>query len=310
MSETQSASQGPNSEAVADGAIPPAVKTRTPFKWVEIDGVFYPGFIVAEQLEKLKSFKPRPHDIFVCTYPKGGSHWIGFIVHLVMNNGVENRETPFHHICPWLEAAGLPESGNIHDLEKVERLPDPRFFYSHAYYGQMPGGPPNTSPAKYIYVARNPKDTFVSFYHFHVKSQEWMVFGRTWDQFFDEFVKGRVFFGSWWDQIPEWWKHGDEKNVLFLKYEDLKRDLPKYVQIIADFLGYDLEQEVIMKIASMCTFEEMKNNTAMGANSQSFIRKGVVGDWKGQLSEEESEIIDRRYAEAVKGTGLEFDFGD
>ena len=296
-----------SSEAVADGVAPPA-KTKMPWTWEEIDGIIYPSFIVAEQLEKLKSFKPRPDDIFVCTYPKGGSHWIGFIVHLIMNNGVENRDAPFHHICPWLEAAGLSE--NIYEEEEVERLPNPRFFYSHAYYSKMPGGPPNTSPAKYIYVARNPKDTFVSYYHFHVMSQKWMVFGRTWDQFFDEFIKGRVFFGSWWDHIPEWWKHRDEKNVLFLKYEDLKKDLPKYIKIVADFLRYNLEQDVIMKIASMSTFEEMKTNTSMGANNQSFIRKGMVGDWKGQLSEEESAIIDRCYTESVKGTGLEFEFGD
>jgi hypothetical protein len=295
---------------MADGAEPPAKEKKNPWTWEEIDGILYPGFIFAEQLEKLKSFNPRPSDIFVCTYPKGGSHWIGFIVHLVMNNGVENREVPFHHICPWLEAAGLSE--NISKLEDVERLPNPRFFFSHAYYNQMPGGAPNTSPAKYIYVARNPKDTFVSYYHFHFKMEESgnMVFGRTWKQFFDEFVRGRVFFGSWWDQIPEWWKHRDEKNVLFLKYEDLKKDLPKYVKIIADFLGYDLEQDVITKIAAMSTFEEMKTNMAMGSNSQIFMRKGVVGNWKGQLSEEESAIIDRRYAEAVNGTGLEFDFGN
>ena len=225
-----------------------------------------------------------------------------------MNNGVENRDAPFHHICPWLEAADSPD--NFSKEEVVDRLPSPRLFYSHAYYGKMPGGPPNTSPAKYVYLARNPKDTFVSFYHFHVKMQERMVFGRTWDEFFDEFIKGRVFFGSWWDQIPEWWTHRNEKNVLFLKYEDLKKDLPKYVKIIADFLGYNLEKDTIVKIASMCTFEEMKTTTTMGANNQRFMRKGVVGDWKGQLSEEQSAIIDARYAEAVKGTGLEFEFGD
>ena len=306
MSENKS---DPSSEAVADGAEPPA-KGKKPSTWEEIDGILYPSFIFAERLEKLKSFNLRPDDVFVSTYPKGGSHWIGFIVHLIMNNGVENRDVPFHHICPWLEAAGLLE--NICKLEDVERLPNPRFFYSHAYYSKMPGGAPNTSPAKYIYVARNPKDTFVSYYHFHLKMQGsgTILFGRTWKQFFDEFVKGRVLFGSWWDHIPEWWKHKDEKNVLFLKYEDLKKDLPRYVKIIADFLGYALEQDVIMKIASTSTFEEMKTNTAMGANNQSFIRKGMVGDWKGQLSEEESAIIDRHYAEAMKDTGLEFDFGD
>ena len=303
------------SEAVAGDASATSSQTPQkpqfiPFTWQEIDGIFYPSYIIPERLEKLKTFPLRPDDIFVCTYPKGGSHWVSFIVQLILNNGVEKKDVPFNHMFPWLEAPGLPESFNLCKMEDIERLPNPRCFFSHAYYSKMPGGPPSDSPARYIYVARNPKDTFVSYYHFHVKVQKHLVFDRTWDQFFDEYIKGRVFFGSWWDHIPEWWSHRDEKNVLFLKYEDLKKDLPKYVETMANFLGYNLGQDIITKIASMCSFNEMKTTTSMGANNPVFMRKGVAGDWKEQLSERESSIIDAHYAEAVEGTGLEFDFGD
>ena len=32
-----------------------------------------------------------------------------------------------------------------------------------------------------------------------------------------------VAFGRWNDHVLDWWKHEDDPNVLFLKYEDLKK---------------------------------------------------------------------------------------
>ena len=32
-----------------------------------------------------------------------------------------------------------------------------------------------------------------------------------------------VFYGLWHKHVLEWWKHKDDSNVLFLKYEDLKK---------------------------------------------------------------------------------------
>ena len=30
-------------------------------------------------------------------------------------------------------------------------------------------------------------------------------------------------YGPWTNHVLEWWKHKDDPNVLFLKYEDLKK---------------------------------------------------------------------------------------
>ena len=55
--------------------------------------------------------------------------------------------------------------------------------------------------------------------------------------------------------------HKDDKNVLFLKYEDMKRDLPGAVSQIASFIGANLSNDVITKIADLTSFDKMKNDT-------------------------------------------------
>ena len=71
----------------------------------------------------------------------------------------------------------------------------------------MPGGDPAKSPSKYIYVARNPKDTLVSFY-LHLRAYKGMVFSdRPWDWFFEQTLTGEIPFGSWFDHVLGWWKH-------------------------------------------------------------------------------------------------------
>ena len=41
-----------------------------------------------------------------------------------------------------------------------------------------------------------------------------------------------------------------------------------------------------------------------------FIRKGIIGDWKSHLTEEQSAKIDTIVTETFAGTGLVFDCGD
>jgi len=59
---------------------------------------------------------------------------------------------------PWPDMAFLP-------VKMFGEMPSPRILKSHSPYHMMAGGLPHTSPAKYIYIARNPKDTAVSYYY-------------------------------------------------------------------------------------------------------------------------------------------------
>lgn len=106
---------------------------------------------------------------------------------------------------------------------------------------------------------------------------------------------------------------------MFVKYEDMKRDLKSVISQVADFIGYDLDQVTIDRIYDQTTFSSMKKNpnTNFTTNSiykrrdvcQEFIRKGIVGDWMTLFTVAQSEMFDEKYDRVMKGSGLAFDFG-
>ncbi|KAH7963108.1 hypothetical protein HPB52_019594 [Rhipicephalus sanguineus] len=96
---------------------------------------------------------------------------------------------------------------------------------------------PRSAGAKYIYVTRNPYDCCVSYYH-HCKGLPWYRFtDGSFDDFVDAFVRGKVTYGDYFDHLLSWYDHRNDPNVLFLTYEDLKKDAPASVLKVADFLG-------------------------------------------------------------------------
>ena len=274
-----------------------------------VDGLLVPVFVRQEEVDKLKELQLYPDDIWVVTYPKSGTTWMQQIVRLIRNNGVQD-DTEVDRAVPWLEA--LPIYPHL-DIEKLSR---PRAFKSHMPYDLCPCGPPNTTPCKYIYITRNPKDVAVSFY-FHNKRNPFHP-DNDWDTFWKKFVTGEVDYGNYFDHLLSWWPHRDDENVLFIKYEDMKKDLPAAVSQVASFIGADVSSDVIAKIADVTSFDEMKSdNTAnyswtdphTRSGSTDFLRRGIVGDWKNYLSPEQSAEIDAICAQRLDGTGLELDYG-
>ncbi|EPY74898.1 hypothetical protein CB1_001866008 [Camelus ferus] len=75
-----------------------------------------------------------------------------------------------------------------------------------------------------LVVFRNPKDTAVSFFHFHNDVPDIPSYG-SWDEFFRQFMKGQVSWGSYFDFAINWNKHLDDENVKFILYEDLKEGI-------------------------------------------------------------------------------------
>ena len=99
----------------------------------------------------------------------------------------------------------------------------------------------------------------------------------------------------------------------------MKKDLTPAVTQIATFMGYNLTDDVIKNIVEATTFDKMKNNPVASKKmtfdaefnkdgSGSFVRKGIVGDWKNHLSEEQSAMIDALVEKHIAGTGLVFQY--
>uniref|UniRef100_A0A8C9ZQE0 Sulfotransferase n=1 Tax=Sander lucioperca TaxID=283035 RepID=A0A8C9ZQE0_SANLU len=188
---------------------------------------------------------------------------------------------------PWLEQKRL--------AMVVDQLASPRALVTHFPYRLMPPSF-HTSKAKVIYVMRNPKDVMVSSYFFH-QMAEFLEDPGTFDEFMDKFLEGRVTFGKWTDHVKGWRDTELGDRIMYITYEEMAKDLPAAVRRFSDFLGRNLSEEVIQKIAEHCSFKTMKTNKMsnfslvpkefMNPDKSPFFRKGVAGDWENHFSSEQ-----------------------
>ena len=261
------------------------------------------------QLDFMKETELFPDDIWVVTYPRSGTTWTQQIVRSILAKGDE--DLPLDQAIPWLESANGKKIPYDVDFSTVKR---PRGIKSHMPYNSMPCGPPKDTPGKYIYVARNPKDAAVSFFHLYFSRK--FAENIDWPTFASWFLSGQVHYGSHLDHVLGWWEHRDDDNVLFLKYEDMKKDVRSAIVRIASFIGKDLTGEEVDTVIEKSSFSSMKNNPntnyqwvpkeGMHPEATPFIRKGVVGGWKDMFTPEQSGQFDAFFTHKFKAAGLEF----
>uniref|UniRef100_A0A3Q0QTZ7 Sulfotransferase n=1 Tax=Amphilophus citrinellus TaxID=61819 RepID=A0A3Q0QTZ7_AMPCI len=237
----------------------------------------------------LESFLTRIHLSVHILNTQGSTIWMQEILPLVLNGG---DLTPIHTIpnwdrVPWLEEKRL--------ARVVHKLAYPRALVTHFPYNLMP---PSfyTSKAKVIYVMRNPKDIMVSSYYFH-QMAGFLEDPGTFDEFMDKFLEGEVLFGKWTDHVKSWRSIELGDRIMYITYEEMVQDLPASLRRISNFLGCNLTEEVIQKIAEHCSFTTMKTNNMsnfslmpkvyMDSDKSPFLRKGIVGDWKNHFSSEQ-----------------------
>jgi hypothetical protein len=133
------------------------------------------------------------------------------IVYLILHNGqpfpgdfIEFYDGKISDLIPHLEEVGK---------DFVDNLPAPRAIKTHLPYDLTPTRP----EAKYSYIARNPKDCVVSFYH-HIRGflKHFDFADGKFVEFFEVFMSGTVDFGDYFDNVMSWCPHFDNENVLFL----------------------------------------------------------------------------------------------
>jgi len=281
-------------------------------KTVEILGLRFPCHFApdpAALCNYVKNFQTRGEDVFVVSYPKSGTTWVGEILWQLYNNG-EVSSVDLSERVPFLEYSTKP----IVSQPELETLPSPRIIKTHLSSDVIPKGESESTRCKYVYVARNPKDVAVSKYKF-VNSIPRCGYTGPWEFYAKLFIDGKVSYSRWNDHVIGWWQHKDEAKVLFLKYEDLKKDLASKIRDIARFLEINATEETICQIAEQCTFKGMqKNKESFSAlagvtDGPKLLRKGEIGDWKNYFTSDLNERFENEVMDRLTGTGLEFDFG-
>ncbi|KAF2298898.1 hypothetical protein GH714_028983 [Hevea brasiliensis] len=156
-------------------------------------------------------------------------------------------------------------------------------------------------------ISRNPKDTFVSLWHFTNKLRKPKEMGEnSLEEAFDKFCRGVRLYGPFGDHVLSYWKLSLEKpeRVLFLKYEDLKKEPKVQLRKLSEFLGCPFSQKeetcgVVDEILNLCSFDNLSNlevnktrKLPSGEENCTFFRRGETGDSMNHLAAEMLEKMD------------------
>lgn len=127
-----------------------------------------------------------------------------------------------------------------------------------------------------------------------------------------------VCFGPFWKQVVSYWEQRNRENLLFIKYKEMKDDLPAVIRKAAAFLGKTFTEEQLLKLTDHLSFDSMKKNPAVNyeklfemarksgytTSDNCFIRSGKVGAFKSKMSSDMIKKFKAWDEENLSGTGL------
>ena len=133
------------------------------------EGFWYRDSHLSAAISASKNFQASDDDVFLTSSMKTGTTWLKAIIPTIMNpKGRTNDDTddPLlkHHpneLIPSLELRLFKENPN----PDHSGMPSPRLYRTHVPYSMLPESVKN-SACKIVYITRDPKDTFVSLWHF------------------------------------------------------------------------------------------------------------------------------------------------
>ncbi|XP_037525576.2 sulfotransferase ssu-1 [Rhipicephalus sanguineus] len=289
-----------------------------------IDGVSYSGITDKELFFKAKELKLQEGDVVQVAFPKCGTHWVQQITQLILHKGDGPRNfEEFLERAPFIEYQGE---------EAIEGMEAPRTMRTHLAFRRLSFDP----KAKYVYIARNPWDVAISYYHFMKPMPDWELRDADFDEVLDAFLRGDTGFGNYFKHVAEGYALRDEPNVFFMTYEQLTQDNRGTIIKLARFLGEEYGRqveedeellqtildcssvvymkrflkvthqdlaclfvrnpEVLAKMAKLATEE----SRAKAKEEVNFVRVGKAGGWRETLTKEQLARIEERIQEASK----------
>ncbi|CAI0545413.1 unnamed protein product [Linum tenue] len=281
----------------------------------QYQGFWYHQFYLEHLIAAQTHFTPEPNSTILCSYPKTGTTWLKALSFAITTRThYPPSQSPllsrFPHDCvPFFELAPSVARNKL-------------LVATHIPYTSLPAAAAAASGCKLAYICRDPKDVVVSLWQFQRKQKKEDDDDGDADmgieEAFEQFCEGNSVAGPYWDHVLGYWRASLEfpERVLFVRYEELKRETERCVKALADFLGcgFSLEEEkqgIVQGIIDLCSIESLKGldvtkngRFAPTENNSSFYRKGEVGDWRNFLTEEMGARLDKIMADRFAGSGL------
>ncbi|XP_019167731.1 PREDICTED: cytosolic sulfotransferase 17-like [Ipomoea nil] len=284
----------------------------------QINGFWFMPLIIPRIHRVLAEFKPRPTDVILGSFPKTGTTWLKSLLYSIINRSsldslVNNNP---HDLVPFLEIQVYGDHESSDSSTHLSSSEDTtRIFSTHIPY-QLLGKTLESSGCRVVYVARNPKDTLNSLWHF---ANKWkMAEESPWEleEAVEKFVSGTVPNGPYYEHVMGY-KMASLKNpgnLFFITYEELKKDTKTHVKRLAEFLGCPFEEDKeVEEIVKCSSFEVLKNHevnkseeytTWVPTPYNSFFRQAKVGDYTNHFSDDAIKRIDALTEEKFHKSGF------
>lgn len=271
--------------------------------------------------------------IWLASYPKSGNTWfrtfISNLIHekeedVTINNlktdGIFSSRVLFDGLTG-IEASDL----TFNEIDRLrpqaynylaQNLQKNLYIKVHDAYTYLEDNTPllGTVNARAIYIIRNPLDVAVSFSN-HLsqtlnKAIELMgnpgyAFCKSNTGLKNQLRQNLLS----WSGHAESWVSATEIEVLVIRYEDMKFDSLNTFKSAVEFIGLDFgNSEIEVAIAKSDFYVLKKQEEKDGfkekpSHTNSFFRKGQVGDWRNHLTNEQADKIIVDHQETMKKYG-------
>lgn len=264
--------------------------------------------------EVFAGYAPAAHDVFVTCFSKSGTNWALQLVTQIAHRG-EAEFRHIHDLVPWPEAK-FPGIVPLDDPGPRNRAPTGLRAIKTALEAEYV---PYHPDAKYVCVARDPKEISVSAYYFltgifglrdHINAQQW----------FEMDLRPDSILGTWPDHMAGYWAWRDRPNVLVLLYPEMKKDLPGTVDRIAGLLGVELDEQQRAEVIRKCGFSYMATKESCfapprlplltGKKRGQMMRSGSTGKSAEFLSAAQRAEIDARMLAGLDALGSDFPYAE
>lgn len=277
---------------------------------------------------------------WLASYPKSGNTWTrSFIKALTGIVDDPESDIDINHLSTgqiassreWVSAGlGFDVSDLSHDeVDNLrpaayrflsEHMQEPGYHKVHdAFTLTQKGEPlfPLQATRGALYIVRNPLDVVISFAN-HMNSSLDKSVKRMGKADFSlcgqdrcQANQLRQWLLSWSEHVRSWQQSG--LPLKLVRYEDMRQTPLSTFTGIAEFLELPSDEQQVSAALRLCDFERMKEKEQVSgfrekpARAASFFRKGVVGDWKETLSEEQILAVISEHREMMLELGYEVD---
>jgi len=239
----------------------------------------------------------KPSDVMLGSYPRSGSTWLRFVMFEILTGKLSSFDevnaalrglSDYQHGWPLLPGGG-------------------RFIGTHEPY--------RPAYKKAVYLVRDVRDVALSEFAFEKN----LGIGRpTFEAYLEDMLRRGKRHGTWPNHVQSWMDSplASGGNLLLIRYEDLRKNGVEIFTRIVQFLGMDIERNVVERAIANNSVQKMRekedklytqDNYSKVARKPlksvepggRFVRSGKMGGWQEKLTPEQVRLIEQYTASTL-----------